>query len=238
MVRIFPVALRRHVVHVGKQVRQLLVQKLLDLRRRPDVELALLALAVGVQRAVERPFRRGHLALHPAQRLLGDLAEEVVARRLPCLQVDHRQQGIVVQHFLEVGRQPALVGAVAMKAAAEVVVHAAAGHAIQRQANHVQGVVVAEALPAAQQQAQVHRVRKLGRAAEAAVRRVEGPAEVMGGLTCRNRSSATSPGAVSRCDVQRRMCSVISAAARSMSARRSFQASVSMSRMRRKPGRP
>src|SRR5262249_6556613 len=55
----FPVALGSNVINGAEHVGQFPAQDLLDLRDGPDEELALLALAVGVLGAVERPFGTG-----------------------------------------------------------------------------------------------------------------------------------------------------------------------------------
>ena len=54
-------------------------QSLDNLGPRPDVELALLALRIGVERGGKCPFRGGHLALQPADGFGGALAEQRVA---------------------------------------------------------------------------------------------------------------------------------------------------------------
>ena len=60
----------------------------------------------------------------------------------------------------------------------------------------MQGVVVAEALAHAQQQAQVHRVRELRGLAEAAVRRVEGAAQAAVTPRAADRGVERRPAAV------------------------------------------
>ena len=107
-------------------------QHVAHLALRPDEELALLALGIGVGGRVERAFGRGHLAQHVVQGLAQHPGEVGPAGHLPGLGVGHRQQGVVVQHLLEVGDQPALVGRVAVEAAADLVVHAPGGHLLQR----------------------------------------------------------------------------------------------------------
>ncbi len=176
---VFPVGFRLDAVD-GVERRRVLAERLVDFLGGPDVELALLALAVGVERAVERPLRTGHLALHPGQRLLDDLPIKRLAGDLKCLDVAEDQEGVVVEHLLEVGGEPAGVGAVAGEAAAEVVVDAAHRHVVEGVAGHVQGVVVAEAFGDPQQQSQVHRVGELRRLAEAAVDGVERPGQGVG----------------------------------------------------------
>ena len=68
----------------------------------PHVELALHALGVGVERAVEAALGRAHLAQGPVERLLGGAPQQRVAAGLKAVQVGARQQGVVVEHLLEV----------------------------------------------------------------------------------------------------------------------------------------
>src|SRR5205085_724164 len=74
----------------------------LELRRRPEIEAAFLALAIGVEAGVEGAFRRGHLSKHERQRVLGDTSKRRVMRQLPGIEIGARQQGVVVEHLLEV----------------------------------------------------------------------------------------------------------------------------------------
>src|SRR5262249_60403892 len=84
-----------HAPELTRELAQLWPQHLADLLLAPDVELALLALAVAVLRAVERPSVTGHLAPlgsghlveHIVERLAGDLLVERVAGQLPSLDV-------------------------------------------------------------------------------------------------------------------------------------------------------
>src|SRR5438132_1421771 len=81
---------------------------------------------------------------HPAQGFLDDVAVEWVLGGLVRLQIGDGQEGVVVEHLLEVGHQPALVGAVAGEASPQVVVDAAHRHAVQGVRGHVPAVLVAE----------------------------------------------------------------------------------------------
>ncbi len=58
-----------HVIVRSKFRSIVRAQHLVDLGQRPDVELALLAFRVGIERGAERAVRRGHLAREPADRL-------------------------------------------------------------------------------------------------------------------------------------------------------------------------
>jgi len=91
------------------------------------------------------------------------------------MQVGACELCVVVEHLLEVGREPLAVGAVAMEAAAELVVHAPARHPGQGEGRRMEqwsrrlhGLHIPP-----QQEVHVHRLRKLGRAAEAALHLVQ-----------------------------------------------------------------
>ena len=59
-----------------------------DLVRRPDKELAFLAFAIGILRAVESSSRVGRLADDIIQDLFRDSLKELVAGDLPGMQID------------------------------------------------------------------------------------------------------------------------------------------------------
>src|SRR5699024_6193848 len=86
----------------------------------PEVELTLHALGVSVQGAVKAAFRAEHFALRPVNSFFYDAPVEWLARKLPGLGVAPQQLGVVVEHLLEVGYEPARIGAVAGEAAAEL----------------------------------------------------------------------------------------------------------------------
>ena len=54
----------------------------------------------------------------------------------PGMEVRGGEQRVVVEHLLEVGDEPERVDRVAVEAAADVVVHAAGGHPVERRARH------------------------------------------------------------------------------------------------------
>ena len=86
------------------------------------------------------------------------------------LAVDAHQQRLVVEHLLEVRHQPLAVDRVAGEAAADVVVHPAGGHRVERVVTTISG----DSCPASagaggrQQQVEDHRRRELRRRAEPA----------------------------------------------------------------------
>ena len=112
-------------------------------KNSPSSDLPSGRLGVGVGRRIEAAVGRGHLAQHVVQRLARDAGEVGAPRHLVRLGVGDDQQRVVVEHLLEVRHQPARVGGVAVEAAAELIVHAAGRHLLQRQRRHQQRHVVA-----------------------------------------------------------------------------------------------
>ena len=104
----------------------------------PDVELSFFALAVGVQRRRQPAFAGPQLAQHPVARLFRHPAGQLRAGPAPQVRVDASQQGVVVEHLLEVRDHPAGVDRVPGEPAAELVVHAAAGHRLAGALGHPQ----------------------------------------------------------------------------------------------------
>ena len=170
-----PVALGRYVVDLAEPRSVLRPQHLLDLGLAPDVELALLALAVGIERGREPATLGDHLPLQPGDGLL-DARLVQLAARLP-IDLRHQvdEQGVVVEHLLEVRHQPALVHRVAREAAAQVVVDAALADVGERRVHRLQGRRMAVADGEAPQQPEVAPLRELGRPGKAAAAAIDRP---------------------------------------------------------------
>ena len=81
-----------------------------------------------------------------------------------------------------------------MEATAELVVDAAASHAAQGVKDHVQIALVAAAVVCAQEQVEGRGVRKFGRLTDAAVVRVVGPGECVGGVERQGRRRRCGAG--------------------------------------------
>lgn len=96
--------------------------------------------------------------------------------------VDAAQQGVVVEHLLEVRDDPLAVHGVAGEAAAELVVDPAARHRRTAVGGHLQGALGTRTRVVAQQELDDHGRGELGRAAEAAVPLVVVPGQPQQGL--------------------------------------------------------
>jgi AcrR family transcriptional regulator len=132
---------------------------------------------VGVQRGGETALGCAEFGDHEVRGLQGDPAGEVGAGGPPQVRVRAGEQGVVVEHLLEVRDHPLPVDAVAGEAAGQLVVDPAAGHRLAGVADHLEGALGARAGVVPQQELQHHRRRELRCAAEAAVRRVVRPGE-------------------------------------------------------------
>ena len=175
-VRALEVAPRAHAEVLDGGRAELLAERRADLVERPHVVLALDALAVGVQRGGEAALGLAQLAQRPVERLGADPLEQRLAGDLEAVQVRAGEQGVVVEHLLEVRHDPGGVDGVAREAAADLVVDAPGGHRPQRVQRHLalgrRAVGRPRARPA-EQELERRGGRELGRAAvEAAALRV------------------------------------------------------------------
>ena len=168
----FEVAGLSDVVEPAEQGAVGLAQHGLHLIGRPDGELALLAFGVRIIGGRQAALRCLHLSGEPRNRLLDPLREQRLLRLPPGLHQELDQQGIVVEHLLEVGYQPAFVDRIAREAASDVVVDAALADVSQRgQHGNASGRQV-EAHGASPQQPEEAELRELGRSLQAAMHRV------------------------------------------------------------------
>ena len=152
----------------------------LEVRRRPDEEAALGAVAVGIGRGVEAAVGRRHLAQHVVERLLGGPAEREPSGESVTRQVGARELRLVVEHLLEVRNLPRGVGRVAMEAAADLIEDPAARHGVERALGDARGIGARAARRLVEQEQQLRLRRELGRSAEAAVDRVFQPDQIRG----------------------------------------------------------
>src|SRR5207248_7928120 len=90
-----------------------------DLLTGPNVELALVAFTVGVFSTVEAAGGILHVPPYIVEDLLNDAAVELRSRDLEGVQINSGQQRVVVQHLLEMGDEPPVVGRIAVKTAAQ-----------------------------------------------------------------------------------------------------------------------
>ena len=134
----------RHLELLGRE-------QLRQLGAGPAVELALVALAVGVLGGVEAAVGMRHVAQHVIEDVARDLGVAGLAADQIGIEIQLRQLRVVVEHLLEVRHEPFGIHRVAGEAAAQVIVNAARGHAVAGVQHHADGLVVAEAPGVAQQ---------------------------------------------------------------------------------------
>ena len=164
---------------------------------RPHVELAFVSFGVGVVGGIEATARSIEAScisrsIHsPVSRR--DALEQRIAGGQRRFRVRREQRAVVVQHLLEVRNHPELVDRVTREAAAQLVVHAAFGHARERERGHVQRVQVRllrdrGRMPVTHQPVDGAGMRKLRRVAEAAIALVEGGVELLARAVERRRA--------------------------------------------------
>ena len=108
--RVLVVSPRRHTIR-GRHGRVLVVcEQALQLVIGPEVELPLDPLGIGILCGVETPFRVGHVPEDVVEGLARDEGELLLHRRQPRFGVSRGQRRLVVEHLLEVGDEPAVVG--------------------------------------------------------------------------------------------------------------------------------
>ena len=158
-------------------------QRLPHGRGFPDVIAAFDTGGIGIEAGIEGAVRRAQFGEHPVGGAMGYLSEQQLARGGGGLGVGAEQQGVVVEHLLEMRNGPVPIDAVTVEATAQLVEQAALGHARQRQRRHVQGVQVRRLIggarvPVAQRALHQRRVRKFRRGSEAAPFAIEAALEL------------------------------------------------------------
>ena len=148
-------------------------QQRFDGIRRPDVELAFLVFAVGVEAGVETALGRAHVAPCPGDDAARRMRERCIPGRPPGIGVHREQRRIVVEHLLEMRDRPFGVDAVSAETTAELIVDAALGHARERDRGDLECALVIARGVAAQAELELERMRKFRRAAKASVDAVE-----------------------------------------------------------------
>ena len=168
--------------HLAHEHRVLGPDDRLDLGLGPDVEGALLALprgvqGVGVLGGVEGAGRGAEVAEDVVEGRLGRLAEVGGAGGLDRLGAGEHVERLVIEHLLEVRKEPHPVRAVAVEPAPEVVPDAAAADRAERGDGHRAEVVLARLAPAAEEEQGVVRRREFRGRPEAPELGVEALAE-------------------------------------------------------------
>ena len=103
------------------------------IERPCEVVAVIVEVDVGVLRSIEATaLAVGHHRVEPGDDFVSGLTEIFTNECLEAMDIIAQKLGVVVEHFLEVRDDPAFVNAVAMKAAGELIIDAAAGHLFER----------------------------------------------------------------------------------------------------------
>src|SRR6266446_4133315 len=84
--------------------------------------------AVGILGGKESALLRSHVAGDIIENVSGNGFEFRIARDLKRIEIGNGELGLIVEHFLEMRHVPVAIDRVAVKTAAEMVVHPAGGH--------------------------------------------------------------------------------------------------------------
>ena len=161
---------------------------------RPDIEESLDSLRVGVFGGVEPSRRVAHVPHQVIECLDGYCPEGILSEFLAGPQIDPRQGGVVVQHFLEVGDQPLPVHRIAGESSTQLIEDPACGHPLQGEAQHGTRARRPGFFQQRQEVLKERLLAEFGRSAEPAVCRVEGRADVEIGLFQKTGVGESLPG--------------------------------------------
>ena len=149
-------------IHYREQPVLLLGQELLHLRLFPAIELSFLVFGVGVDSRVESAVLVGHFTQDAVAQLLTDAAKIFAPGQTVGFRINAGELAVVVEHFFKMRNPPEAVGAVAMKAAAEVIADSPHLHFFQRGDEHPFRLFVLTPLDAVDEVGQVARLREFG----------------------------------------------------------------------------
>ena len=134
---VLPVAARCDIVIGTDSPHILFVRKhRANFLRRPDEEFPLHPFGVGIGCGIEPALGRRHFLQNIVEGFTGHATVVLISGHLKRFDIDARQQGVVVQHLLEMRHQPPFVGRIAREAAPDLIVDPAGRHGIQRGTDH------------------------------------------------------------------------------------------------------
>ncbi len=157
---LFEIGLSVQAIHHREKLKLFFGQELLHLDLFPTIELPFLILGIGVEGREKAATGVGHFVKDKVAQFFADAAEILSPRQAVGFRIDAGELAVVVEHFLEVGNPPETVGAIAMKAAAEVVANAPHFHFLQREGQHPLSFFVFTPLHAVDEVGQIARLRE------------------------------------------------------------------------------
>ena len=106
----------------------------LHFRFSPCVKFTLMSFALSVFSRVERTVWASHVTEHVGKDTTGDFFHAWAVfgwGGQTGVEVEGRELGVIVEHFLEMGHEPAVIDGVAGEATAELVMEATGGHGVE-----------------------------------------------------------------------------------------------------------
>ena len=145
-----------------------------ELVHGPEVEPPLLPLAVGILGRIEPPPGGGQVPCHILRHLPDGAPVVLIPGGTVGLGVGHHEQGLIVEHLLEVGHQPFPIRGIPVEPVPDLVVHAAVPHPVKGQLRHVPGPRLPGPLPVPEEEQQMVRCGELRFPAESPLTGIEG----------------------------------------------------------------
>jgi hypothetical protein len=128
----------------------------------PKVKPSLLAFAVRIFGGGEGPPWRSQVASHIGQGFFGGVPVLPAPGVLEGLGIRHRQEGLVIEHFLKVGDKPAAVGGIPVEPETELVENPAAAHGLEGSLDHPEGPLIIFAFGLPEEKGQIMGNGELG----------------------------------------------------------------------------
>ncbi len=158
------------------------IQNRPDFIRRPDVELALFAFAIGILGGMERAVVGGHFAQDVIQRRADGAGKIGPTCDAVSVEIEAGELGIVVEHLLEMRNKPDFVDRVSVEPTADLVVNSTFGHLLKGQTDHLSRLVIAQQVVCPKQKLEDRTLGELRGSTEAAIDRIKLGAEAENGL--------------------------------------------------------
>ena len=134
----FEVSLLADIVDAAENFTGLCAEEPVNFIGSPDEEFPFLALAIGILSRVKPASGLKHLAQQIVRGFFDHRFKKRLAGDRVRVRIDAEKLGIIIEHLLKVGHQPFRVHRIAMKAAAEMIIDAAASHLGERMNDHFQ----------------------------------------------------------------------------------------------------
>ena len=163
------IALFRNVIKITEYLPFFFTQYSYYFIRRPDIIFSFYSFTVGILGGIETTLRRGHVPQHISKDIFYNVSIKFLPRGLICLNISHRKQRLVIEHFFKMGNEPVFVRRIPMESATKLIINTATPHTVKGFFDYFQGRGIGTALPPSKEKGIIMGSRKLGRRAKTTV---------------------------------------------------------------------